>query len=98
MINLSVAFLVSSGDYGSTGGERCRRASVDFCSENFFSRTACILFPGSELVSCDTLKSFAARHGKLKSRESRFFAERAKNNQLCVTCHFSIFSFHYVVT
>jgi hypothetical protein len=30
MINLSVAFLVSSGDYGSTGGERRRRASVDF--------------------------------------------------------------------
>jgi hypothetical protein len=54
-----------------------------------------ILFPGSELVSCDTVKSFAAqrksfaaRHGKLKSRGSRFFAERSKNNQLCVTCHF----------
>jgi hypothetical protein len=60
-----------------------------------------ILFPGSELVSCDTVKSFAAqakigksfaaRHGKLKSKESSFLAERAKNNQLCVTCQFKIF-------
>jgi hypothetical protein len=64
-----------------------------------------ILFPGSELVSCVTVKSFAAQakigksfaaqrksfaagHGKLKSRESSFLAEQAKNNQLCVTCQF----------
>jgi hypothetical protein len=57
-----------------------------------------ILFLGSELVSCDTVKSFATqakignsfapRHGKLKSRESSFLAEPAKNNQMCVTCQF----------
>jgi hypothetical protein len=57
--------------------------------------TTYILFPGSELVSCDTVKSFAAqakigksfaaqrksftaRRGKLKSRESSFLAEQAK--------------------
>jgi hypothetical protein len=54
-----------------------------------------ILFPGSELVSCDTVKLFAAqakivrrttRQAKIK--ESGFLAERAKNNQLCVTCQF----------
>jgi hypothetical protein len=63
-----------------------------------FRRATYILLPGSELVSCDTVKSFAAqakigksfaaRHGKLKSREPSFSAERAKNNQLCVTCQF----------
>jgi hypothetical protein len=53
-----------------------------FLSENFFRRATYILFPGIELVSCDTVKSFAARHGNIKSRESSFLAERAKNNQL----------------
>jgi hypothetical protein len=49
---------------------------LTFSSENFFRRSTYILFPGSELVSCDTLKSFAAqrksfaaRHGKLKSNK-----------------------------
>jgi hypothetical protein len=32
-----------------------------FWSENFFRRATYILFPGSELVSCDTVKSFAAQ-------------------------------------
>jgi hypothetical protein len=46
-------------------------------------------------VSCDTVKSFAAQAkigksfaAQLKSRESSFLAERAKNNQLWVTCQF----------
>jgi hypothetical protein len=46
----------------------------------------------------DQRKSSAERHGKLKSWESRFFAELAKNSQLCVTCQFSIFSDNCVVT
>jgi hypothetical protein len=51
-----------------------------------------ILFPGSELVSCDTVKykrkSFAARHDKLKSRESSFLAERLLSilNFHCTLC------------
>jgi hypothetical protein len=80
-------------------------SQMRFWSENFFRRATYILFPGSELVSCDTVKSFApqakigksfadqrksfaARYGKLKSRESSFLAEQAKNNQLCVSCQF----------
>jgi hypothetical protein len=54
-----------------------------------------ILFPGSELVSCDTVKSFAeqakivrsmTRQAKIKGVE--FFSGASKNNQLCVTCQF----------
>jgi hypothetical protein len=68
-----------------------------------------ILFPGSELVSCDTVKSFAAqakigksfadqrksftaRHGKLKSREVKFFSG-ASEKQSTVR-HLSILNFH----
>jgi hypothetical protein len=71
---------------------------------NFFRRATYILFPGSELVSCDTLKSFAAqakigksfaaRHGKLKSRESSFLTERGKtiNCASLVNFKFSLYS------
>jgi hypothetical protein len=56
------------------------KTSTYFWSENFFRRATYILFASSELVSCDTVKykrkSFAARHGKLKSRESSFLVER----------------------
>jgi hypothetical protein len=80
--------------------ERCLR--VLFSGENFFRRATYILFPGSELVSCDTEKSFAAqakigksfaaRHGTLKSRESSFFSG-ASEKQSTVR-HLSILNFH----
>jgi hypothetical protein len=38
-----------------------------FSSENFFKRTTYILFPGSELVSCDTVKSFAVQAKVVRS-------------------------------
>jgi precorrin-4 methylase len=73
--------------------------TITYSSENFFRRATYILFPGSELVSCDTVKSFEAqakivrsttRQAKIKGVEC-FSGAREKQSTVR---HLSILNFH----
>jgi hypothetical protein len=79
---------------------------VHFCSENFFRHATYILFPRSELVSCDTVKSFAAQakivrsSAKIRRNTTRLakikgveFFSGASGKQSTVR-HLAILNFH----
>jgi hypothetical protein len=94
---------VSNNLYKIRRAIEIRSLCVDFSSENFFRRATYILFPGSELVSCDTVKSFAAqpkivrsttRQAKIKGGE---FFSGASEKQSTVR-HLSILNFYCDLT